>query len=176
MLSRLTAWLCVTIATHAGTKIHVRTRALIICIHTCWCVNDEAACIQCGLSSSRQGRWVVGRVSMRVIPLSPFTPRCANFRSSSFVCSFCKPVRIHVVFRVRFLVEPCGVDKVILLEATGDMQYVLPLMLTLMAARWVGNVFNEGLYEMQIHLSRVSATGADGEGGEGREGGQSVAQ
>ena len=33
---------------------------------------------------------------------------------------------------------------VILLEATGDMQYVLPLMLTLMAARFTGNVFNEG--------------------------------
>jgi chloride channel 7 len=41
---------------------------------------------------------------------------------------------------------------VILLEATGDMQYVLPLMLTLMAARWVGNVFNEGLYDIHIHL------------------------
>lgn len=46
--------------------------------------------------------------------------------------------------------------QVIILEATGDMQYVLPLMLTLMAARWVGNVFNEGLYDMQIHLSKVT--------------------
>jgi H+/Cl- antiporter ClcA len=27
---------------------------------------------------------------------------------------------------------------------TGDMQYVIPLMVTLMAARWVGNLFNEG--------------------------------
>lgn len=33
---------------------------------------------------------------------------------------------------------------VMLLEATGDMQYVLPLMLTVMAARFTGNVFNEG--------------------------------
>jgi chloride channel 7 len=43
---------------------------------------------------------------------------------------------------------------VILLEATGDMQYVLPLMLTLMAARWVGNFFNEGLYDIHIRLKR----------------------
>ena len=33
---------------------------------------------------------------------------------------------------------------VMILEATGDMQYVLPLMLTVMAARLVGNVFTEG--------------------------------
>ena len=44
---------------------------------------------------------------------------------------------------------------VILLEATGDMQYVLPLMLTLMAARFVGNVFNEGLYDIHIHLKHI---------------------
>lgn len=44
---------------------------------------------------------------------------------------------------------------VILLEATGDMQYVLPLMLTLMAARFTGNVFNEGLYDIHIHLKKI---------------------
>ncbi|GMI01596.1 hypothetical protein TrVE_jg9812 [Triparma verrucosa] len=44
---------------------------------------------------------------------------------------------------------------VILLEATGDMQYVLPLMLTLMCARFTGNVFNEGLYDIHIHLKRI---------------------
>jgi len=44
---------------------------------------------------------------------------------------------------------------VILLEATGDMQYVLPLMLTLMAARFTGNVFNEGLYDIHIHLKHI---------------------
>ena len=44
---------------------------------------------------------------------------------------------------------------VILLEATGDMQYVLPLMLTVMAARFTGNVFNEGLYDIHIHLKNI---------------------
>lgn len=44
---------------------------------------------------------------------------------------------------------------VILLEATGDMQYVLPLMLTLMAARFTGNVFNEGLYDIHIRLKGI---------------------
>eukprot|EP00592_Proboscia_alata_P028268 CAMPEP_0194446072 /NCGR_PEP_ID=MMETSP0176-20130528/128221_1 /TAXON_ID=216777 /ORGANISM="Proboscia alata, Strain PI-D3" /LENGTH=994 /DNA_ID=CAMNT_0039272717 /DNA_START=152 /DNA_END=3137 /DNA_ORIENTATION=- len=44
---------------------------------------------------------------------------------------------------------------VILLEATGDMQYVLPLMLTLMAARFTGNVFNEGLYDIHIKLRSI---------------------
>jgi chloride channel 7 len=40
---------------------------------------------------------------------------------------------------------------VMILEATGDMQYVLPLMLTVMAARLVGNIFTEGLYDIHIH-------------------------
>eukprot|EP00591_Stephanopyxis_turris_P010871 CAMPEP_0195509810 /NCGR_PEP_ID=MMETSP0794_2-20130614/2637_1 /TAXON_ID=515487 /ORGANISM="Stephanopyxis turris, Strain CCMP 815" /LENGTH=800 /DNA_ID=CAMNT_0040637115 /DNA_START=515 /DNA_END=2914 /DNA_ORIENTATION=- len=44
---------------------------------------------------------------------------------------------------------------VILLEATGDMQYVLPLMLTLMAARFTGNIFNEGLYDIHIKLRQI---------------------
>ena len=44
---------------------------------------------------------------------------------------------------------------VILLEATGDMQYVLPLMTTLMCARFTGNVFNEGLYDIHIMLKNI---------------------
>ena len=43
---------------------------------------------------------------------------------------------------------------VILIEATGDLQYGVPLMLTLMAARFSGNLFNEGLYDVHIHLKR----------------------
>ncbi|KAJ8609537.1 hypothetical protein CTAYLR_006025 [Chrysophaeum taylorii] len=44
---------------------------------------------------------------------------------------------------------------VILLEATGNVQNLLPLMLALMAARWVGNVFNHGLYDIHIRLKRL---------------------
>ena len=41
-----------------------------------------------------------------------------------------------------------------ILEATGDMQYVLPLMLTVMSARFVGNIFTSGLYDQHIELKR----------------------
>jgi chloride channel 7 len=50
---------------------------------------------------------------------------------------------------------------VILLEATGDMQYVMPLMLTVMAARFTGNVFNEGLYDIHIKLKNIPFLDAD---------------
>jgi chloride channel 7 len=44
----------------------------------------------------------------------------------------------------------CGMARmtisltVILLETTGDMQYVFPLKLVLISARFTGNIFNEG--------------------------------
>ena len=44
---------------------------------------------------------------------------------------------------------------IILLEATGNMQYVLSLMIILMSARFTGNVFNEGLYDIHIHLKKI---------------------
>lgn len=50
---------------------------------------------------------------------------------------------------------------VLLLEATGDMQYVLPLMLTVMTARFTGNVFNEGLYDIHIKLKKIPFLEAD---------------
>lgn len=43
---------------------------------------------------------------------------------------------------------------VILLESTGNYQYGLPLMVTLLMARWVGNLFNEGLYDIHVELKR----------------------
>eukprot|EP01036_Dinobryon_divergens_P022196 gene22196-30436_t len=45
---------------------------------------------------------------------------------------------------------------VMVLEATGDMQYVLPLMLTVMSARLIGNIFIDGLYDIHIHTRQLN--------------------
>ncbi|OQS07954.1 Chloride Channel (ClC) Family [Thraustotheca clavata] len=44
---------------------------------------------------------------------------------------------------------------VILLECTGNIEYGLPLIVTLFSARWVGNYFNHGIYDIHIHLRRI---------------------
>lgn len=43
----------------------------------------------------------------------------------------------------------------ILIESTGNLTLGLPLMLTLMVAKWVGDYFNEGLYDIHIRLASV---------------------
>jgi chloride channel 7 len=44
---------------------------------------------------------------------------------------------------------------VIVLEACGNMAYLLPLMLVFGASRYTGNAINEGMYDMQIHLKEI---------------------
>ena len=44
---------------------------------------------------------------------------------------------------------------VILLECTGNIQYGLPLITTFFAARFIGNYFNEGIYDIHIHLGHL---------------------
>lgn len=44
---------------------------------------------------------------------------------------------------------------VIILEAAGNTAYLLPLMVTFGAARYVGNAFNRGMYELQIALQNL---------------------
>eukprot|EP00116_Pleurobrachia_bachei_P002832 sb/3463094/ len=41
---------------------------------------------------------------------------------------------------------------VILIETTRNISYGLPIMLTLMVAKWVGDLFNRGLYDIHIEL------------------------
>ncbi|XP_065220232.1 H(+)/Cl(-) exchange transporter 7-like isoform X2 [Planococcus citri] len=44
---------------------------------------------------------------------------------------------------------------VIVVEATGTLNFVFPLMLTLFTTKWVGDFFTEGIYKMQINLSGI---------------------
>ncbi|XP_029344570.1 H(+)/Cl(-) exchange transporter 7-like isoform X1 [Acyrthosiphon pisum] len=44
---------------------------------------------------------------------------------------------------------------VVFIEATGNVQFLLPLMITLFTAKWTGDFFTDGIYEMQIKLSGV---------------------
>ncbi|UYV60527.1 CLCN7 [Cordylochernes scorpioides] len=44
---------------------------------------------------------------------------------------------------------------VILLEATGNISLGLPVMIALLVAKWVGDHFNDGLYDIHIRLNQV---------------------
>jgi len=48
---------------------------------------------------------------------------------------------------------------VILIEATGNLTYGFPIMVVLMVAKWVGDYFNEGLYDIHIQLAGVPLIG-----------------
>mmetsp|Transcript_5910 Transcript_5910/g.17483 ORF Transcript_5910/g.17483 Transcript_5910/m.17483 type:complete len:805 (-) Transcript_5910:336-2750(-) len=44
---------------------------------------------------------------------------------------------------------------VILMETTGEAEWGLPIFLTVMAAKWTGDIFNRGLYDIHIGLKKV---------------------
>ncbi|XP_064610482.1 LOW QUALITY PROTEIN: H(+)/Cl(-) exchange transporter 6-like [Liolophura sinensis] len=44
---------------------------------------------------------------------------------------------------------------VILIESTNEISYGLPIMIVLMVAKWCGDLFNEGLYDIHIKLRAV---------------------
>jgi len=41
---------------------------------------------------------------------------------------------------------------VILLETTNDVQFIMPIMITLMVSKWVGDMFNISLYDLHVEL------------------------
>ncbi|KAK0407180.1 hypothetical protein QR680_019056 [Steinernema hermaphroditum] len=47
----------------------------------------------------------------------------------------------------------------IIVEATKDITFGLPIMLVLMTTKWVGDIFNEGLYDAHIDLAEVPILG-----------------
>ncbi|XP_047223497.1 H(+)/Cl(-) exchange transporter 6 [Girardinichthys multiradiatus] len=44
---------------------------------------------------------------------------------------------------------------VILIESTNEITYGLPIMITLMVAKWTGDLFNKGIYDIHIQLKGV---------------------
>ncbi|XP_050316045.1 H(+)/Cl(-) exchange transporter 7 isoform X2 [Anthonomus grandis grandis] len=44
---------------------------------------------------------------------------------------------------------------VILMECTGNITFALPLIITVIAAKWTGDFFNEGIYDTLIELAGV---------------------
>ena len=44
---------------------------------------------------------------------------------------------------------------VIIVEATGNTQYIIPILFAVMIAKAVGDLFNEGIYDIHIHLKHV---------------------
>ncbi|XP_072047747.1 H(+)/Cl(-) exchange transporter 6-like [Amphiura filiformis] len=44
---------------------------------------------------------------------------------------------------------------VILIESTNEISYGLPIMVVLMVAKWSGDLFNKGLYDIHVHLKGV---------------------
>lgn len=54
---------------------------------------------------------------------------------------------------------------VILLETTGNYQLGLPLMLTLITARFVGNFLGEGIYDLHVSFTNRERAGGGGVGG-----------
>ncbi|KAF4791001.1 chloride transport protein 6 [Turdus rufiventris] len=44
---------------------------------------------------------------------------------------------------------------VILIESTNEITYGLPIMITLMVAKWTGDFFNKGIYDIHVNLRGV---------------------
>ena len=48
---------------------------------------------------------------------------------------------------------------VIVMEASGNITFGLPVMIVLIVAKWIGDIFNEGIYDMHIHMQGVPLLG-----------------
>ncbi|XP_002740900.1 H(+)/Cl(-) exchange transporter 6 [Saccoglossus kowalevskii] len=48
---------------------------------------------------------------------------------------------------------------VILIESTNEISYGFPIMVTLMVAKWVGDLFNHGIYDIHIQLKKIPLLG-----------------
>nr|XP_024217492.1 H(+)/Cl(-) exchange transporter 7-like [Halyomorpha halys] len=69
-----------------------------------------------------------------------------------------EPAKYAVIGAAAHLGGICRISislTVMMIEATGNITFGLPLMLTLITTKWIGDLFTEGVYEMQIYLNGV---------------------
>lgn len=50
---------------------------------------------------------------------------------------------------------------IIMLETSGNITYLLPLMITFIASRYAGNVINQGIYDIQLYLKELPFVGTN---------------
>ena len=49
---------------------------------------------------------------------------------------------------------------IVMVESTNDIQYGLPIMMSLMVCKWVGDYFTLGIYDQSIELAGDDAGGS----------------
>ncbi|XP_014248835.1 H(+)/Cl(-) exchange transporter 7-like [Cimex lectularius] len=72
--------------------------------------------------------------------------------------AWAEPAKYAVIGAAAHLGGICRISislTVMMIEATGNITFGLPLMLTLITTKWIGDFFTEGVYEMQIYLNGV---------------------
>ncbi|KAF6198876.1 hypothetical protein GE061_006899 [Apolygus lucorum] len=72
--------------------------------------------------------------------------------------AWAEPAKYAVIGAAAHLGGICRISislTVMMIEATGNITFGLPLMLTLITTKWIGDFFTEGIYEMQIYLNGV---------------------
>ncbi|XP_063223431.1 H(+)/Cl(-) exchange transporter 7 [Bacillus rossius redtenbacheri] len=82
------------------------------------------------------------------IALQTFFPTCAWIDPGKYALV---GAAAHLGGMVRMTISL----TVILIEATGNITFGLPLMLTLIMAKWIGDFFTEGIYDIHIQLMQV---------------------
>ncbi|PIK48359.1 putative chloride transport protein 6 [Apostichopus japonicus] len=110
---------------------------------SCWtygCLVPSGLFVPCLLCGAAYGRFV-GNVLTSFFNLSSvYSGTFALIGSAAFLGGV---VRMTISLTV------------ILIESTNEISYGLPIMVTLIVAKWSGDFFNKGLYDIHINLKNV---------------------